>query len=192
VFAARDGSYVIFESQRPGGYGQSDLYISYNEDGVWTAPLNLGPVINTTQIEDNPFVSPDGKYLFFNRRTAPSTMVQTDIWWVDARAVFLDQSGVEDSGGRTGKPTILRNDPNPFGPSTTITYSVPSSGFVAIKVYDILGRKVRSLVNASLAAGTYSVEFDVPRGERLADGVYYCSLQVGDEKLKTTKMVSLR
>ncbi len=91
-----------------------------------------------------------------------------------------------------GEPAILRNEPNPFGPSTTITYSTPSSGFVAIKVYDVLGRKVRSLVNTSLAAGTYSVEFDAPRGESLADGVYYYSLHVGDRKLKTTKMVALR
>jgi Tol biopolymer transport system component len=193
VCAARDGSYIILESQRPGGYGQSDLYISYYENGVWTAPRNLGPGINTSQIEDNPFVSPDGKYFFFNRRRAPYTAEQTEIWWVDARAVFNSgPSGVQDPGVRMGEQLILRNVPNPFGPSTTITYSTPSSGFVAIKVYDVLGREVRSLVNAARPAGTHSVKFDVPRGDRSADGVYYCSLHVGDRILKTTKIVSLR
>jgi Tol biopolymer transport system component len=190
---ARDGSYLIFESQRPGGYGQSDLYISYNENGVWTAPRNLGPAINTSWIEDCPFISPDGKYMFFNRRRAPYTTEQTDIWWVDARAVFHpEQSGANDPEGWIGAPAILRNAPKPFGPSTTITYPTPASGFVAITVYDILGRNVRSLVNTSLAAGTYSVEFDAPRGGGLADGVYYYSLNLGHRKLKTTKMVSLR
>jgi hypothetical protein len=190
---ARDESYLLFESDRPGGFGQADLYISYNEDGVWTEPRNLGFPINSEQIEDGPFISPDGKYLFFNRRRAWVTSTQTDIWWVDARAVFHpEQSGVDDSGEWMGKPAILRNAPNPFGPSTTITYSTPSSGFVAIKVYDVLGREVRSLVNASLAAGTHSVELDVASENRPAGGIYYCSLQVGDRQLKTMRMVSVR
>jgi Tol biopolymer transport system component len=190
---AHDGSYLIFESQRPGGYGQSDLYITYNENGVWTAPRNLGPVINTSWFEDGSSLSPDGKYLFFNRRRAYVTGTQTDIWWVDLQAVLHpEQSEVVDPGVQKGEPTILRNEPNPFGPSTTITYSTPSSGFVAIKVYDVLGREVQSLVNAPLAAGTHSVAFDLPREERPAGGIYYCSLQVGDKRLKTTKMVSVR
>ncbi len=190
---ARDGSYLIFESQRPGGYGHSDLYITYNENGVWTAPTNLGPVINTSGFDDGASISPDGKYLFFNRRSAYVTGTQTEIWWVDARAVFHpEQSDVKDPGEPTGERTILRNEPNPFGPSTTITYSTPATGFVAIKVYDVLGREVRSLVNKSLAAGTHSVEFYAPRSGGLADGIYYYSLLVGKERLKTTKMVSLR
>jgi hypothetical protein len=193
VYAARDGSYIIFESQRSGGYGQSDLYVSYNESGVWTAPRSLGPAINTPQIEDNPFVSPDGKYFFFNRRRASYTTEQTDIWWVDARAVFdPGQSEVDDSGAWMNGPSILRNEPNPFGSSTTITYATPAAGYVAIKVYDVLGRELRSLVNASRPAGTYSVEFDAGRGERSTAGIYYYSLHVGEQKLKTTKMVSVR
>lgn len=193
AWVARDGSYLIYESQRPGGYGQSDLYITYNSNGVWTAPRNLGPVINTSWFEDGASVSPDGKYLFFNRRRAYVTGTTTDIWWVDIRAVLSpEQSGVNDPGGRPGEQMILRNEPNPFGQSTTITYSTPSSGFVAIKIYDVLGREVRSLVNASLAAGVHSVEFDLLRGESPAAGIYYCSLQVGDKRLQTTKMVSVR
>ena len=193
AWVARDGSYLIFESQRPGGYGHSDLYITYYENGVWTAPTNLGPVINTAWFEDGSSISPDGKYLFFNRRQAYVTGTQTEIWWVDAQAVFHpEQSDVKDPGEPTGERTILRNEPNPFGPSTTITYSTPATGFVAIKVYDVLGREVRSLVNTSLAAGIHTVEFDVPRSRGLADGIYYYSLLVGKERLKTTTMVSLR
>lgn len=193
VFAARDGSYIIFESQRPGGYGQSDLYISYDENGVWTVPRNLGPAINTSQIEDCPFISPDGRYLFFNRRRAPYTTEPSDIWWVDARAALdPSQSGVGDSGLGNGGPSILHNEPNPFGPSTTITYSTPASGFVAIKVYDILGREVRSLVNSTRTAGTYSVEFEAPPSEPSAGGIYFCNLHLGERKLKTMKIVALK
>lgn len=193
VYAARDGSYIIFESQRSGGYGQSDLYISLNQNGVWTTPRNLGPAINTSQIEDNPFVTPDGKYFFFNRRRAPYTTEQTDIWWVDARAA-LDPgaSGVNDSGTLLQGSSILRGEPNPFGSSTTITYATPVSGYVAIKVHDILGREVRSLVNATRPAGTYSVELEAPRSDRSVGGVYFCSLHVGDRKLDTMKIVALK
>lgn len=190
---ARDGSYLLFESDRPGGSGQADLYISYNENGAWSAPRNLGPTINTSWIEDGPCISPDGKYLFFNRRRAWVTGTQTEIWWVDARAVFHpEQSGMNDPGGSTGGGTFLRNEPNPFGPSTTIRYSTTMPGFVAVKIYDVLGREVRSLVNESLAAGTHSVAFNVPPGAKPAGGVYYCSLQVGDRELRSMKMVSLR
>ena len=190
---ARDGSYLIFESNRPGGLGQADLYISYNENGVWTTPRNLGSAINTSWIEDGPFISPDGKYMFFNRRRAWYTSTQTEIWWVDARAVFHpEQSGANDPGPSTRDGALLRSEPNPFGLATTITYSTPSPGFVAIKIYDVVGREVRSLVNRPVAAGIHSVEFEVPPSERPTGGVYYCSLHVGGKKLRSTKLVSLR
>jgi hypothetical protein len=190
---ARDGSFLIFESQRPGGFGQSDLYITLNQDGTWSAPRNLGPAINTSWFEDGASISPDGKYLFFNRRIAYVTGTQTEIWWVDLRAALHpEQSGVNDPGGPRPEQTILRNEPNPFGPSTTITYSTPASGFVALRVYDVLGREVRSLVNGPQVAGVHTVDFDLPSGEGLPGGIYYCSLQVGDRRVKTTKMVAVR
>lgn len=67
-FIAPDESYIIFTSNRPGGYGRGDLYISLkNTDGSWTAARNLGEKINTQDYEYCPSVSPDGKYLFFSR-----------------------------------------------------------------------------------------------------------------------------
>ncbi len=66
-YIAPDESFLILFSTRPGGYGDGDLYVSYNRDGVWTAPENLGPSVNTEASEVTPHVSPDGKYLFFAR-----------------------------------------------------------------------------------------------------------------------------
>lgn len=83
-FISPDESYLIFEADWPTGYGGSDLYISFRqEDKSWTTPRNLGPSINTTATEQCPFVSADGKYLFFARHS--DTL---DIYWVDARAIF--------------------------------------------------------------------------------------------------------
>ncbi len=63
---APDESYLIFSSNRPGGFGMHDLYISFWEkNGNWTEPKNMGHKINSTHEDAGPMISPDGKYFFF-------------------------------------------------------------------------------------------------------------------------------
>lgn len=64
---APDESYILIGSfGRPGGAGNSDLFISYNVDGSWTKPVGLGPLIDTPAREYSPRISPDGKWLYFS------------------------------------------------------------------------------------------------------------------------------
>jgi tetratricopeptide (TPR) repeat protein len=64
-----DGREIYFSSNRPGGYGGRDLYVSRKlPNGEWAKPRNLGPVINTTEDEDAPFMHPDGKTFYFSSR----------------------------------------------------------------------------------------------------------------------------
>jgi hypothetical protein len=71
---APDESYLVIGSfGRQPGYGNSDLYISYNQNGVWTKPKNLGPVINTAAREYSPRISPDGKWLIFTSEQGMQT-----------------------------------------------------------------------------------------------------------------------
>lgn len=82
-----DENYIVFDSVREGGYGSSDLYISFREaDGAWGPAINLGDKINTAASEKNPSVSPDGKFLFFDRRTKRGNADVT-IYWVDAQII---------------------------------------------------------------------------------------------------------
>jgi len=75
VFVAWDESYLIFCADRPEGNGKGDLYISFkNENGDWAKSKNMGKVINTAGHELCPFVSRDGKYLFYSSNN--------DIYWV--------------------------------------------------------------------------------------------------------------
>ena len=77
VFIAPDESYIIFCATRPGGLGRGDLYISFkNTDGTWSKSINMGERINTKSHELCPFVSKDGKYLFYTSNQ--------DIYWVSA------------------------------------------------------------------------------------------------------------
>jgi ankyrin repeat protein len=83
-FIAPDESYLIFSSNRPGGLGDSDLYVSFRgADGGWAPPLNMGAPVNSSRSEYTPMLSPDGKYLFFTSGRAGSE----DIYWVDAAVI---------------------------------------------------------------------------------------------------------
>lgn len=65
-YIAHDESFLLFGSFRPGSIGMSDLYVSFQRaDGTWTQPKNLGRKINSEAKDVHPFVSADGKYLFF-------------------------------------------------------------------------------------------------------------------------------
>jgi hypothetical protein len=79
-----------------------------------------------------------------------------------------------------------QNYPNPFNPSTNIKYSIPADGNVSLKVYDLLGKEVATLVNEPQQAGTFDVIFD---GANLASGVYYYQLITGE--LTATKKLML-
>jgi len=87
-FIAPDESYLIFDGKREGGYGDSDLYISYRQqDGSWGDVINLGDQINTDAWEAVASVTPDGKYLFFNRNMGSDKYEDVDIFWVDAEII---------------------------------------------------------------------------------------------------------
>ena len=83
---------------------------------------------------------------------------------------------------------LSQNYPNPFNPSTSIQYAVSSPQFVSLKVYDVLGNEIATLVNEEKAAGTYEVDF---YGTVLPSGIYFYKLQAGSFA-ETKKMVLLR
>lgn len=90
AFIAPDGSYLIFESARPGSMdGSTDLYISFRKkDGSWGRAKNMGPNVNSNYTERFPRLSPDGKFLFFGSdRNLPPGAEGTDVYWVDAKVI---------------------------------------------------------------------------------------------------------
>jgi len=103
-------------------------------------------------------------------------------------------TSVENDGdGSPSEFLLFQNYPNPFNPSTTIKFTIPSNvkgetSNVILKVYDILGNQVATLVSKELSAGEYEVSFDA---SRLSSGLYFYTLQSGSYTV-TRKMVLLR
>jgi Tol biopolymer transport system component len=82
-YIAPDESYIIFDGKSDTiGYGNCDLYISFNTNGVWTEAQNLGPLVNTELCEFTASVSPDGKYLFFHRGIVSDDEETGNIYWI--------------------------------------------------------------------------------------------------------------
>ena len=114
-------------------------------------------------------------------------------------------TSVESNKRNTTAPTYVlsQNYPNPFNPETIINYQLTTrlparqvNNFVSIKVYDVLGNEVASLVNEEKPAGSYSVKFD---GSNLSSGIYFYKLQVIDPEsssgqgfVQTKKMILLK
>ena len=109
----------------------------------------------------------------------------------DTLSLINQVTGIGEEQGSLLSPNsynLAQNYPNPFNPTTIINFSIPKTSLVTIKVYDVLGNEVATLVNEEKVQGVYSVTFDA---SRLASGVYYYQLHAG-EYVQTKKMILIK
>jgi Secretion system C-terminal sorting domain len=146
------------------------VYLSTNNGGSWTDE-ELGGA-NSIAIS--------GNYVFAG--TASSSV------WKRPLSEMVT-TGIEKSKNQTPvQSTLQQNYPNPFNPSTIITFNLPSKSFVSLKVFDLVGREVATLMNQEKLAGTYHVTFDA---SKLLCGIYFYRLQTGSF-IETKKLVLLK
>jgi hypothetical protein len=114
--------------------------------------------------------------------------ILTRLTWLDANMPGKDiqTTGVQGTVPIPKDFVLFQNYPNPFNPTTVINYFLPVAGHVVVKVYDMLGREVATLVNEQKPAGSYHVAFDA---RLLSSGVYFYSLQ--SKSFKDTKEMVL-
>ncbi|WP_444922561.1 hypothetical protein ACJJID_09765 [Microbulbifer sp. CnH-101-G] len=90
-YIAPDESYIMWDGERESGFGSNDLYISFRQkDGSWGEAINLGDKVNTEAEEGGPQITPDGKFLFFNRMVPHRNGregSQSDLYWIDAQII---------------------------------------------------------------------------------------------------------
>lgn len=168
----------VRETDTLGFWSYKPIILSTSDGGEnWSAPTK--------------FDSHAGSYLL------GSKMIDENIWYlcggnpalilktVNGGVSFVEEEEINET------PTayhLSNNFPNPFNPSTKIKYSIPQSSNVVIKLFDILGNEIESLVNEEKSVGTYELTW---YAENLPSGVYFYQLQVGDF-IETKKMVLLR
>ncbi len=107
--------------------------------------------------------------------------------------VTYGQVGIDDKQTLPSDFTLNQNYPNPFNMETEIGFSVPSRSFVTLEIYDLLGRKVNTLVLGNLEAGYYSATWDGSdrQGNPVSSGLYFYTLKSGNHS-KTMKMTLLK
>ena len=147
-------------------------------------PINIGAYGDTTvQIQFKPQEVKsysDELYLQWNKKDERITQI------VELSATTI--VSVENRDNNNFNFSLDQNYPNPFNPSTTIEYSVPERSNVIIKVFDLLGREVATLVNEEKPAGVYKVKFD---GSSLASGIYFYRMEAVSFK-ETKKFILLK
>ncbi len=97
-------------------------------------------------------------------------------------------TGIVIIGGLPTEYTLSQNYPNPFNPSTSIDFSIPKESQVVLKIYNLLGQEVATLVNKDMRAGNYTYQFNA---NNLSSGIYIYRLQAGDYSF-TKKMTLLK
>mgnify|MGYP006178922207 CR=1 FL=1 len=81
--------------------------------------------------------------------------------------------------------TLTQNFPNPFNPSTVINYQIPADNFVTLKVYNLIGEELLTLVNSYQQKGSYTVKFEA---DKLSSGIYFYKIRYGNSAI-TKKMI---
>ena len=108
------------------------------------------------------------------------------IWRITLQQLL---TAIEDNQSKlTNNFSLLQNFPNPFNPSTNINYSVPKASIVTIKVYNMLGKELTTLVNEEKSAGNYSVKFN---GKQLSSGIYFYKMLAGSF-VETKKLILMK
>ena len=111
--------------------------------------------------------------------------------WVNYSKIshtYIPVTAVNEDLSSVNSYSLSNNYPNPFNPVTTIKYIIPQRSFVTIKVYDVIGNEIRTLVNEEKPMGTYETEFNATS---LSSGVYFYRIQAGDFA-QTKKMILLK
>ena len=113
-------------------------------------------------------------------------LTSEDIFRFETLTSFITDT--KETGLNPNKFALFQNYPNPFNPSTTIVYSIPKNGLVKLNIYNVLGQKVRTLVNEVKASGEYKTFFT---SSSFASGVYFYSLEF-ENKYLTKKMLFVK
>jgi len=167
-------------------YDVGAAYIFRNENNYWSATQKLIPSDLIQYMKFGTSVSLGKKNILIG---APCSYYADP----DTIGIAYIYSGImveidEENYILLDNYKLLQNYPNPFNPTTTITYQIPELSFVTLKVYDVLGSQIVTLINEEKSIGSYEVEFNA---SSLPSGVYFYQLKAGSF-VETKKMILMK
>ncbi len=191
-----------------------DTMTSYDLTGLWKRINILHPSMNVTVIGNfnvvtaagNPnFIVPGKWYDYFSgdsisviNPTSPITLAAGEFHiYTTVKLPTPDPGILEDIKDNLSERVtgfnLLQNYPNPFNPSTQIKYQVLTNSNIVIRIYDILGNEVKTLVNETKPSGNYTVTWngDNNSGKKISSGVYFYRMEAGSF-VKTMKLLLLK
>ena len=118
-------------------------------------------------------------------------LAQNDIYaqWVDHQGNLAGVVGIENQDpGIITDFRLYQNYPNPFNPTTTIEFNLPKTGEATLKIFNILGEEMETLLSASLHSGSHSQQWNAGK---MPSGIYYYQLQAGDYQ-EVKKMILMK
>ncbi len=161
--------------------------------------------INWTKHPDNPVVKPssfghwddyyveEGRVLFMDDTLymwygASGGSGSNYLWQIGLATSTFEPVSVDESVIQPSEFILNQNYPNPFNPSTTFRYSIPTQSKVVIKVFDMLGNEIATLMDEEKTVGTYELTWNA---QNLSSGIYFYQLKAG-ESINTKKMILLQ
>jgi hypothetical protein len=185
VHQISDDGYIIAGFTESFGNGSRDGWLirtDINGDTIWTRTFGDE---NWDQFRSI-IVTPERNYIITGDFESVSNPGQTDLWLIKTAS---DVSAIKDyQHSGINNFQLKQNYPNPFNPVTTIKFQIPNSKFTTLKVYNILGEEVSTLVSKKMNPGNYTYTF---YGNNLASGIYYYQLVAGEYR-EVKKMILLR
>lgn len=192
-----DGNYDIFPNVASvPGFGNLRVLINNVDVSGKKAVLNTGGWQSWKPITISNIALKAGKQIL-HIDFDTDTQSEKKNWLFSLNSIEIKKStsvGIAKDNSLPTSFSLEQNYPNPFNPETKIEYSVANNQFVSLKVYDILGNSVATLVNEVQPAGIYTLTFNTQQTtihQPLTSGVYFYQLKVG-EFVQTRKMVLLR
>lgn len=172
------------------GTEEGKLTTFFTGDFSGTSPINIGYYTNAFY-----FTGLLDEIAIYNRKLEPSQINAHYNNGIQHKGYCDQFTDIERDISLPDKYVLAQNYPNPFNPSTIIKYSIPKSSFVTLKVYDLLGNEIASLINENETAGAYEIHFNADNlssgKKKLSTGIYFYQLHAGNF-VQTKKMILLK
>ncbi|MDD8018509.1 MAG: cellulase family glycosylhydrolase [Bacteroidota bacterium] len=162
-------------------------------DGLWhQVRIPLSEFAESGSWDNDTWYNPEGKFDWsavdrFEIVAEQMALTGKEVWFDDIRITPASSAFVDASSLVPSEFKLFQNYPNPFNPSTTIRYQLPHNAHVTMRIFNVLGQVVETLVDERKDADTYQVRW-IANGSA---GVYFCRLQAGDF-IQTTKLLLMK